>query len=260
MHPSYADLHRVAAVVLLRMLQESTHVGREITCNEGVRILLKSLEKGGSQQDTVAAVTHILFTVTNPASPASSMIESQLWSQNTPNSGTKGPSSLPHVSSSENLATQTGHNSNSGVTSTLLGLVAVISQYTERRDVIRAACRLLNNVSSFNGVVAALDKANILDKLLECAAIHHETRDVIDSTANMIKNLHKRHVPLINTSKPTSLHGLLTVLKSKLLDDDLVVACIDILQKLNEMKKNKVTLSLTHSYLLTHSLTHSGCI
>eukprot|EP01041_Mallomonas_annulata_P003176 gene3176-6267_t len=78
-HPSYADLHRVAAVVLLRMLQESSHVSREISCHEGIRILLKSLEKGGAQQDTVAAVTHILYTVTNPSSPSSSAIEAQLW-------------------------------------------------------------------------------------------------------------------------------------------------------------------------------------
>jgi len=166
-----------------------------------------------------------------------------------PSNGIKGGSSLPHVSSSENLATQNnGYSGSNGVTSTLSGLLNVISQYTERRDVIRAACRLLNNVSSFNGVVAALDKANILDKLLDCAAVHHETRDVIDSTASMIKNIHKRQVPLINSSKPSSLHGLLTVLKAKLLDDDLVVACMDILQKLNETrcegtsKKNKVIL------------------
>ena len=46
LHANYADLHRVAAVVLLRMLQESVHVGREIATQEGVRILLKSLEKG----------------------------------------------------------------------------------------------------------------------------------------------------------------------------------------------------------------------
>jgi len=78
-HPLYSDLHRVAAVVLLRMLQESAHVGREITCHEGVRILLNSLEKGGAQQDTVAAVTHILYTVTNPSNPSASSIEPQLW-------------------------------------------------------------------------------------------------------------------------------------------------------------------------------------
>ena len=46
LHASYADLHRVAAVVLLRMLQESIYVGRDIATQEGVRILLKSLEKG----------------------------------------------------------------------------------------------------------------------------------------------------------------------------------------------------------------------
>ena len=48
LHAAYADLHRVAAVVLLRMLQESTYVGRDIATQDGVRILLKSLEKGMS--------------------------------------------------------------------------------------------------------------------------------------------------------------------------------------------------------------------
>lgn len=40
---SFTDLHRVSTVVLLRMLQESCHVAREIVSNEGIRILLKSL-------------------------------------------------------------------------------------------------------------------------------------------------------------------------------------------------------------------------
>ena len=116
-HPLYSDLHRVAAVVLLRMLQESAHVGREITCHEGVRILLNSLEKGGAQQDTVAAVTHILYTVTNPASPASSSIEAQLWlpppvantangeaGELSPNGGRKGGGLQGSFDSSNNLA------------------------------------------------------------------------------------------------------------------------------------------------------------
>jgi len=80
LHSAYSDLHRVAAVVLLRMLQESSQVIRDIIANEGVRILLKSLDKGGAQQDTVAALTHILATVTNPLTTASlTSIESQLW-------------------------------------------------------------------------------------------------------------------------------------------------------------------------------------
>ena len=72
------DLHRVSTVVLLRMLQESCHVAREIISNEGIRILLKSLERGGSLNDTVAAVTHILFIVTMP-SHSNSAVEPQLW-------------------------------------------------------------------------------------------------------------------------------------------------------------------------------------
>ena len=40
------------------MLQESSHVHKEIILNEGIRILLKSLEKGGAQNDTVAAGKH----------------------------------------------------------------------------------------------------------------------------------------------------------------------------------------------------------
>jgi hypothetical protein len=75
LHAAYSDLHCVAAVVL----QESSQVIRDIIANEGVRILLKSLDKGGAQQDTVAALTHILATVTNPLTTSLTSIESQLW-------------------------------------------------------------------------------------------------------------------------------------------------------------------------------------
>ena len=40
--------------------------------------LLSFLHSGGAQHDTVAAVTHILFTITNPTTTVTS-IESQLW-------------------------------------------------------------------------------------------------------------------------------------------------------------------------------------
>ena len=242
LHPGYADLHRVAAVVLLRMLQESAHVGREITCNEGIRILLKSLEKGGSQHDTVAAVTHILFTVTNTASPAS-MIESQLWLQpakseiETKNrsgdlSGSK--LSLPYVSSAESLHNVTALSTNDQSHSALGGLVAVMAQYCDRRDVIRAACRLLNNLGVFPGVVNALDRLNILEIILECVSIHTETRDVIDSTAIMMKSICKRRIPLLLNNKQQCVMGVLLVFKNKMTDDDTVVACLDILLKHHE--------------------------
>ena len=46
LHSDYCELHRVAAVVLLRMLQECDYVNKEIAANQGIRILLKSLRKG----------------------------------------------------------------------------------------------------------------------------------------------------------------------------------------------------------------------
>ena len=46
LHSGYCDLHRVAAVVLLRMLQECDYVNMEIASNQGIRILLESLRKG----------------------------------------------------------------------------------------------------------------------------------------------------------------------------------------------------------------------
>ena len=78
-HPTYSDLHRVAAVVILRMLQESSHVGREITCNEGVRIFLKSLEKEVPSR-ILWQLSHIYYLLLPiPAALQAQNIESQLW-------------------------------------------------------------------------------------------------------------------------------------------------------------------------------------
>lgn len=269
-HPSYADLHRVAAVVLLRMLQESTHVGREITCNEGVRVLLKSLEKGGAQQDTVAAVTHILFAVTNPSSPAQASIESQLWlpskSSNavgmlntsaleksmdgSKTAGTSGGQSdfLVSLGSTKSKHSSSGDtNSISGLSSPTLvmggastagsgssitalgGLVTMIGQYSERKDVVRTACRLLNNLGGYQGVVPALDKLNILDKVLECVSIHTETRDVVDSAAMLLKNINKNTSPTVRSPRVACVRGLLHVYRNKLHDEEAVAACAETL-------------------------------
>ena len=173
---TYVDLHRVAAVVLLRMLQESAHVGREIACQEGIRILLKSLEKGGAQHDTVAAVTHILFTITNPsASPMS--VESQLWLND--GKGDKGGAVEKDASTNRGVMGQNtkGATVASGkyspmtkgphvdATSALTGLANIMGQYCERRDVVRASCRLLVNLSVYPGVVDALNKMGIIEKV-----------------------------------------------------------------------------------------------
>ena len=234
-HPAYADLHRVAAVVILRMLQESTHVGREITCNEGVRIFLKSLEKGGAQQDTVAAVTHILFTVTNPSSPSSSNIENQLWlnpakEEEEQRASKKGAKKADEVAVGGRKA-ETGSG---GVQVTALGgLVHILGHYCDRRDVVRAACRLLNNLGGFPGVIMALEKLNVLDRVLTCVHNHGETRDVVDSTAAMLKAIHRRAVPLISAT-PACMAGLLHVINNKINDDDVILAGTECISKFVE--------------------------
>ena len=71
-----------------------------------------------------------------------------------------------------------------------LGLVQIIGQYSERRDVVRASCRLLVNISHYTGVTNALEKLGILEKLLDCVSIHKETKDVIESTALLLKGVY----------------------------------------------------------------------
>lgn len=272
-HPSYSDLHRVAAVVLLRMLQESAHVGREITCNEGVRVLLKSLEKGGAQNDTVAAVTHILFTVTNPSSASSTNIESQLWHTGKPDdadtdsaaastgdpkaAANRGPTRLiakldvgRHSSSADGAhspmsalqaqAQQRAAGSSdfsaqpAGVqsSSALGGLIQILGQYSDRRDVVRAACRLLNNLGGFPGVVTALVRLNALDMVIECVGTHGETRDVMDSGTALLKAVHRRGMPAVVSGSAAYIHGLMHIFKHKQHDEDACLACIDLFTKL----------------------------
>lgn len=243
-HSMYSDLHRVAAVVLLRMLQESTHVGREITCHEGVRILLNSLEKGGAQQDTVAAVTHILYTVTNPNSPASSAIESQLWIQNK-TIGVTG-ASIGGSSVEENTRTKRSGSLNDiqqeaihgNSNKALGGVVTILGQYSNRRDVVRAACRLITNLSGYPHVVQALDKLYIMDRILDCVSIHRETKDVVESTAALIKSIHRKAIPSFHGRSVGSVHGLLYIYRVKVHDEEAFIACSEMIVRLLEQSQN----------------------
>lgn len=234
-HPLYSDLHRVAAVVLLRMLQESAHVGREITCNDGVRILLYSLEKGGAQQDTVAAVTHILYTVTNPSSPASSAIEPQLWlhSKAGQSPGVVSGTAASAEAGSDSALT-VGSSNAPNQTSALGGIVIILGQYSHRRDVVRAACRLITNLCVFPNVINALDKLHVLDKMLECVSVHRETRDVVDSTTSLIKTIQRRSAPHIICNTSGSMNGLLHLYKIKFVDEDAIAALAEVCSRLLE--------------------------
>ena len=297
-HPLYSDLHRVAAVVLLRMLQESGHVGREITCHEGVRILLTSLEKGGAQQDTVAAVTHILYTVTNPTTAVASAVESQLWlpastktvitsekeheeavagrhlSNPLLKQGSKDVMQAPSPSlSSPGVPNRLISNSvNTAILSmtqnTALGGIALImGQYSSRRDVVRAACRLVNNLTGYNNVVVALEKINILDRMLECVHLHKDTKDISESTASVIKAMYRRAVPTIQAQSASCVHGLLHILKIKTQqDEEVVLACLEMfgilfdgIEKLSIEKRRELddTRALEGKIWEHHALTSS---
>ena len=84
------------------------------------------------------------------------------------------------------IAIHNQHNMNQSIV-LCVGLVQVIGQYCERRDVVRASCRLLVNINHYSGVTNALDKLGILEKLLDCVNIHREARDVVESTALLLK-------------------------------------------------------------------------
>ena len=65
LHPlSQVDLHRVAAVVLLRMLQEAPVAG-DMARARGVPLMLSVLEDQINEVETVAAGCHILYSITH---------------------------------------------------------------------------------------------------------------------------------------------------------------------------------------------------
>lgn len=274
LHPSYADFHRVAAVVLLRMLQETPAIAREITANEGVRILLKSLDKGGALEDTVAAVTHILSSITSPLNANSSMIESQLWispadasgTEQLPSSQKAGPKrgsglskandaqgSLDwHITSKSIQSLNAPQPVVASPLSALSGLVRALETYCQRRDVVRAGCRLLSHVIGFAGVVMALDSLYVMDRIFDCVSVHSETKDVLESTASLLKAIHRRTTPTFLGAKPSTLRGIIIVLRYKITDDDIVTACMELLGRYHAVQY------CSSERLGTNSLRHSG--
>ena len=285
LHPSYPDFHRVAAVVLLRMLQESSHVVREIASNDGIRILLKSLDKGGAQQDTVAAITHILSTVTNPLAATTNSIENQLWIQSASSGGSVSSSNagdndttsghggsrrgrfrndaryvVPSTDSTvepgspiirPQLPSRRHHNKE---VSALLGLVKLMGQYTERKDVARASCRLLNNLIGYAGVIMALDNVGLMDKVFDCVNIHRNTKDILESAASLLKAIHKRTFPAFTGNKISSIRGLMHLVRCKIQDDEVVVAALEILLKLAENDAQRTSSTVGISSTVSHTV------
>ena len=63
-HVRFLHLHRIAAIVLLRMLQEAA-VARDIAMHGGVVIMLGMLREHAREEETVAASVHILYLITH---------------------------------------------------------------------------------------------------------------------------------------------------------------------------------------------------
>jgi cytosolic carboxypeptidase protein 2/3 len=194
-HPSFIALHRVAAVVLLRMLQESNHVSREIPAYDGVRILLQSLSSGGAQNDAVAAIVHMLFMITSPSNPAANTIEPQLWS-----------------ASNETRLT---------------GLLRMLDEYTMRRDIVRTICRFINNIGNYAGIVQVFDKLFFLEKLCVCLTAHRDSRDILECTGSVLKAINRRKAPRFQRHSIESIEGLLLVFRMKVSDDEIMISASD---------------------------------
>ncbi|CAN0200953.1 unnamed protein product, partial [Discosporangium mesarthrocarpum] len=63
-HVRFLHLHRIAAIVLLRMLQEAS-VARDIASQGGVVVMLGMLREHVGEVETVAATVHILYLITH---------------------------------------------------------------------------------------------------------------------------------------------------------------------------------------------------
>ena len=59
----------------------------------------------------------------------------------------------------------------------------------DRKDVERASCRILMNISHYSGVTNALGKMRALEKLLECVHTHRGAKDFLEATALLFKGM-----------------------------------------------------------------------
>ena len=107
----------------------------------------------------------------------------------------------------------------------------LLTDYIDRRDVVRAACRLLHNVCEYAGIIVALDKFQLLDKMLHCVGKYPDTKDILDSCTSIIKAYYKRMNPKLSLETKFQIDGLLTIFRGKLNDETLVMACSDTITK-----------------------------
>jgi len=245
-HPNHLDLHRVAAVVLLRMLQESP-VAREIAERGGVPLMLCVLKEQQHEVETIAAACHILYSITHPDAVGNAKhpvdIESQLI--------------MPPVYDSEgNVIVQDkekdkskGAGRSRSTINNLSAIITVIQKHGARKDIVRACVRSMVNLSRFRALLAWIDASESVGQVLAAASIHTQARDITDSCATLLKSLGRRvrgrpgaRLSLVRgkAAVAKAIAGVLSCLKARPNDMELVAAVFatlrNTLQALDNLK------------------------
>lgn len=92
----------------------------------------------------------------------------------------------------------------------------------------------IHYTTGYTNVVTALDRLGVLDKIFECAAVHRDTKDVLDSATSLIKTIHRRAMPVLQNPSVGSVHGLVHVFKTKCADEEASSACVECMCRLIE--------------------------
>ena len=259
--PISIDIHRVASIVLLRLLEESPNVCREFTELQGTKILLKIIHADSFHVDTLVAFWHILLKSSrlNTIGISWSQLEGQFWGPNSDSQ--KQVESNPilpiHVVKSKGTCTT---SRNRGYLQALLNAFSV---NCTRKDIARPACRYFASIIS-NGidVAEALFELGILDKVFRCVHIHSDVKDIIDSASVILLQLQRKY--LQHQKRPFNsyfilkhdnchdvIDGIIHIYQSKCNDDELALACIKLL--LESVRLVMVLNPLRHSNTESHS-------
>ncbi|CAM9876303.1 unnamed protein product, partial [Ectocarpus sp. 12 AP-2014] len=220
-HVRFLHLHRIAAIVLLRMLQEAA-VARDIASYGGVVIMLGMLREHAAEEETVAATVHILYLITHAdvmhgevevevgrhfsGIPPPSFVHGERSNLRgvgvVPASSRGGGGGLNFLSGVGTGSSSTNGGQGGGVgagvgggvdgtsmtdrelfsTGSVRALVLVLQAHMERKDIVRAAMRSAANLIRMPSVVLALVvEESALPTVLQCLALHTTSRGITDS-------------------------------------------------------------------------------
>ncbi len=261
--PISIDIHRVASIVLLRLLEESSITCREFSELQGTRIILNIISTETYHVDTLVALMHILLKSSrlNTIGISWSQLEGQLWGPIDNQKSIENNPILPiHVAKSK------GTNTSSRNRGYLQGLLNAFSIHCNRKDISRPACRYFASIIS-NGVdvAEALFELGILDKIFRCVHIHSEVKDIIDSAAVILLQLQRKYLQsqkrsfnsyfiLKHDNCHDVIYGIILIYQSKCNDDELAIACIKLL--LESIRLVTVLNPLRHSNTDNHNTTY----